>query len=281
MANFWLAALFLLLSAVTHGQQTVQLYINPGVIDTGQATIPYYTFTTSQSFDSSNTVLTFQPGTTVNFQVTNNTNFNCGFKLTSGAEINSIPPGGTASVSETYTQPGTHVYYDPLPGHRYLGLAGMIVVDNFTGPSFYANFFEHDGPRIDAVLNQTFPINSKYRPDLFTINGRYFPRTVQDTVSHVKGKVGETIRIYFANTGHMYHFPHFHGYHVKVLWATHHSHYKDWIKDSFGLAPLETMAVELIPDKPGIYPVHNHNLITVTFGGNYPGGMIMRMAIDP
>jgi hypothetical protein len=39
------------------------------------------------------------------------------------------------------------------------------------------------------------------------------------------------------------------------------------------------MMVELVPDKPGRYPIHNHNLVTTTVGGNYPGGMMMHMHI--
>ena len=40
------------------------------------------------------------------------------------------------------------------------------------------------------------------------------------------------------------------------------------------------MTLLLVPDQPGIFPVHNHNLATVNTGG-YPGGMITRLNIMP
>ena len=40
------------------------------------------------------------------------------------------------------------------------------------------------------------------------------------------------------------------------------------------------MTLLLVPDQPGMYPVHNHNLVTVATGG-YPGGMITRLNIMP
>jgi FtsP/CotA-like multicopper oxidase with cupredoxin domain len=82
-----------------------------------------------------------------------------------------------------------------------------------------------------------------------------------------------------TNAGMMYHFPHFHGYHVKIIEATYHKRYIGWMKDSYGMAPGESITVELVPDKPGMFPMHNHNLVTTTIGGNYPGGMMMHMHI--
>ena len=73
---------------------------------------------------------------------------------------------------------------------------------------------------------------------------------------------------------------HFHGYHVTILETTVHQKIIGWEKDTFPIFPGEAMTLLLIPDQPGMYPVHNHNLVTVTTGG-YPGGMITRLNIMP
>ena len=41
----------------------------------------------------------------------------------------------------------------------------------------------------------------------------------------------------------------------------------DWEKDTFPVFPGEAMTLLLVPDQPGMYPVHNHNLVTVATGG--------------
>ena len=44
---------------------------------------------------------------------------------------------------------------------------------------------------------------------------------------------------------------------------------------------MEVLKLELIPDKPGVYPVHDHNLIGVTGGMFYPNGMFTTLRIVP
>jgi hypothetical protein len=43
----------------------------------------------------------------------------------------------------------------------------------------------------------------------------------------------------------------------------------------------EVAVVRLDAFQPGMYPVHNHNLIAVTNAGLYPGGMITHLNIAP
>jgi FtsP/CotA-like multicopper oxidase with cupredoxin domain len=155
----------------------------------------------------------------------------------------------------------------------------MVVVEDFSGPSYFGVFTEHSEEWIEAIAEGGSYNRKYYHPDAFTINGRGFPGTMRDSLSLIKGMVGQTIHIHMTNAGYMYHFPHFHGYHVRILYASHHDHYVGWSKDSFGMAPGESVTVELIPDKPGRFPMHNHNLVTTTIGGNYPGGMMMHMHI--
>jgi FtsP/CotA-like multicopper oxidase with cupredoxin domain len=94
-------------------------------------------------------------------------------------------------------------------------------------------------------------------------------------------QVGDTIYIVVLNSGKMLHTLHFHGYHVEIVNASINSRYNGWIKDSFGILTGEILMLKLIPNKPGLYPVHEHNLINVTTNGVYPGGMLNLIDIQP
>ena len=277
---FRLLMFFLMvLPAFVLSQKTVNLYIVEGEVNESNGFVPYFTFSTTGSFDSSNAVLRFDLGEVVTFNVKNETDFTCAFSITDHGQIEGIPMGETQSITVTFSQEGTFLYEDPFNDHRALGLGGMVVVSDFSGPEFYGVFTEHDEEWINAIADGGVYDKRTYSPDVFTINGKGFPRTMFDTLAMIMGHVGDTIRIHITNAGQMYHFPHFHGYHVKIIEASKHDHYVGWIKDSFGIAPAESMTLELVPDKPGRFPVHNHNLVTTTYGGNYPGGMMMHMFI--
>jgi len=79
----------------------------------------------------------------------------------------------------------------------------------------------------------------------------------------------------------MHHNLHFHGFHVTILSATENTQMTGWIKDSFPVVMDEVMLVMLVPDQVGMYMAHNHNMITVTTNGVYPGGMMQMMMIMP
>ena len=275
----WVLALLVLLGLQARGQQVVDLYIIEGVVTDGNYDLPYFTFNTKAQFDSSNIVLRFQPGDEVTFRVTNQTDFTCGFEVEDHGGIEKIAANETEEVTMTFSNEGTFLYQDPINDHRALGLGGMLVVSSFQGPEYFGVFTEHNADWIEAIAEGGTYDRRSYHPDAFTINGRGFPSTLRDTVAFIMGSVGDTIRVHMTNAGMMYHFPHWHGYHVKILDATVHKQYIGWSKDSYGMAPGESITVELVPDKPGKYPMHNHNLVTTTIGGNYPGGMMMHMHI--
>ncbi|NDF33952.1 MAG: hypothetical protein EB157_05265 [Euryarchaeota archaeon] len=190
-----------------------------------------------------------------------------------------IPSDSTRELTVTLDQEGTFLYEDPINDHRALGLGGMLVVSDFNGPEYYGVFAEHNQEWVVPISEGGSYDRREYHPEAFTINGKGFPDTMRDSLAFIMGGVGDTIRIHMTNAGMMYHFPHFHGYHVKIIEATYHKRYIGWMKDSYGMAPGESITVEFVPDKPGMFPMHNHNLVTTTIGGNYPGGMMMHMHI--
>ena len=270
---------FVLCSASLFSQSSIDLHIVEGEVDAGGPKIPYFTFNTRDQFDSTNVILRYEPGETVTFNVTNHLDFTSGFEVVGLGSIDAIPMNETRSITLDLSEEGTYLVQDPRGDQRALGLGTMLVVSSFTGPEFYGVFNEHEEDWIEALAEGGSYNKNNYHPEAFTINGFGFPRTTKDTRSMIVGNVGETIRVHMTNAGQMYHFPHWHGYHVTIIEATHHKEYIGWSKDSYGIAPGESITVELVPDKPGRYPMHNHNLVTTTIGGNYPGGMMMHMHI--
>ena len=93
--------------------------------------------------------------------------------------------------------------------------------------------------------------------------------------------VNDEVYISMINAGIMSHTLHFHGFHVEILQSAKRPYTVGWIKDGIPLAPDEVVTVKLVPDKPGMYPVHDHNLISVLSGNVYPGGMITTLRILP
>ena len=118
-----------------------------------------------------------------------------------------------------------------------------------------------------------------FAPDYFSVNGKSYPDLQSDTTAIIKANVGETIRLVISNTGLQKHAIHFHGYHLEIKYSSQHPSHVGRVKDSFPIDPNESIILELIPDKPGTYPVHDHNLIAVTGAGEYPNGMIAFITI--
>ena len=52
------------------------------------------------------------------------------------------------------------------------------------------------------------------------------------------------------------------------------------IKDTFPLKRMEGYVLRLVPDQVGEYPVHDHNLLSITGGGLYPFGMFLTILIQ-
>ena len=52
------------------------------------------------------------------------------------------------------------------------------------------------------------------------------------------------------------------------------------MKDTFPVYSMETVVLELVPDKVGEYPVHDHNLVAVSGANLYPNGMFLTLFID-
>lgn len=260
------------------------VYINKGLITTVDAnTYPYNSFNPTASFEEENKRILIGVGDSLYLAIINNDVVVHGFDITNTSGYTAtINPTDTVTVATKFDSEGIHIYYDneSYPTYRYLGAGGMIVVDDFAGTRFYWNMKEHQGIWNDSLDSGWSVDWMDYCPDYFTINGNSAPNINSDANARIEGGVGETMRIYVANTGQSIHSLHFHGYHCEILFSSKNSTHVGRSKDTFPLYSMESMILELIPDKLGEYPVHDHNLSAVTGGGMYPNGMFMTILIE-
>ena len=84
-----------------------------------------------------------------------------------------------------------------------------------------------------------------------------------------------------ANTGQSIHSMHFHGYHATILYSSKNQTHVGRSKDTFPIHSMQTLVLQIVPDKPGTYPVHDHNLVAVTGNNVYPNGMFTTLLINP
>ena len=261
----------------------IDLYLNRGnYLAVDNSTYPYLSFNADPAFVAQNEVLNIELGDTVAFKIHNTDSQVHQFTIKGyGLAGGSINPLDSLLDTVVFDVPGLFIYHDDYPNNTYLGAAGMILVEASNSYAhFYWNFKEQqDSLNFDLANGQAANWNA-YTPNYFTVNGRSKPDVPNDPTAVVVGNVGDTIRIQMANTGRAVHSIHFHGYHCRIVYSSQDARMRDWSKDSFPLKSMESMILELVPDKPGYYPVHDHNLIAVSGGGIYPNGIFMMMHIN-
>ena len=226
-------------------------------------------------------MLKLVPGDTLNLRIENTDSIGHSFMVSMPLPNPvALYPGIDTTFSIFFPDAGLYSYYDNTGLNRYMGLGGMISVNSFTGANFYWNLRDHqaDWNRDIALGINVDP--ATYLADHFTINGHYYPVLQNDSTAIVNGYVNDTIRIHIANLGLMEHSFHFHGYHLRILASSSKPDHVGRLKDSFPVRTMDNLVLELVPQQPGLYPVHDHNLVATTIGGNSPGGMIMIISIQ-
>ena len=260
------------------------LFINSGIytaVDSAQ--FPASAFNLTAEFSPENARIIASSGDTIHLRIINNDSLVHGFSIDDKVPLLNIAVGDTEEVEfhffEAYI---ASIYYDPLayPTNVALGLAGMIYIAPSHASTFYWNLKEFNKSWASILATGNSVDWANYYPDYFTVNGRSNPNINLDSNARIVGSVGETIHIIIANTGQSVHSLHFHGYHSQILYASESPNYVGRIKDTFPIKSMQTMILELIPDKPGEYPVHDHNLVAVSAGGIYPNGMFLTMLIQ-
>ncbi|MBL4704358.1 MAG: multicopper oxidase domain-containing protein [Flavobacteriales bacterium] len=265
------------------GNTASTIYINSGVhTNFDGSLIQLKAFNPSPTFTNRNVQLTTGIGDTIFLQVINTDVIEHGFdvKWLSGLR-DTIPAGDTINVEITSASLGLFIYYDHMnaPDQAYLGLSGIIAV-GVNSNSFYWNIKDHELGLNDSIMSGGMVDWSTYYPDYFTINGNSHPSINLDTTARVTGSIGDTILIFIANTGQAEHSLHFHGYHSEILYSSARPVEVGRSKDTFPVKVMEAVILRMIPDQVGEYPVHDHNLLSVTGGGLYPFGMFSTILIQ-
>jgi hypothetical protein len=250
----------------------------------GGAKFPYRTFNETPVFNETNTRIELTIFDSLSLWVVNKDSITHNFNIIGfNGLLQSIPSNDSVLVGVKFNTIGNYIFHDPLnfPVQTYLGLAGMIVVKNDIHSSFYWNIKEHDSTWNVDLVNNTIVDWTTYDPKYFTINGNSNPNINMDTDARLTGSVGDTLILYIANTGQSIHSMHFHGYHATILFSSKNGNHVGRSKDTFPLYAMETVILQIVPDKPGEYPVHDHNLVAVTGNNIYPNGMFTTLLITP
>jgi len=262
---------------------SITLYINKDTTTSFFMLVHGCSYNTTPQFSLSNEPIYLDVNEQLDLTVINNDTathtFTIDGYITTG---NAIGSGATQSFSTSFPNAGTYRYYSAESYGHKVGASGVILVGYSLYPRFTWNLFEIDPGLSSGLANdsiQNVPLD--YQPDLFYINGNYFPNTVNDTNAYVSVNLGDTAIIGIVNSGNMEHVLHFHGFHVEILEAKVSSGMVGWIKDTFPVKLDEALTVRLIANQNGVYPVHDHNLIAVTNAGLYPGGMITQISVSP
>lgn len=260
------------------------LYIMADSLETVDGnTLPYKTFNQEPVFTQTNPVLELEVGDTLDLWVYNLDTVVHEFTLTNSPSDTVIQPGDSVFVQKVFENMGVYIYYDPMtqPLNVAMGLGGMIVVRDESLAGFFWNIKEHD-----STWNVQFSMGqlvdpSTYDPGYFTINGNSNPDINSDPTARIVGQVGDTLMLFVANTGQSAHSIHFHGYHATIVFSSHNANHLGREKDTFPIYPQEALTLRLVPDKPGEYPVHDHNLVAVMADNVYPNGMFSTILISP
>lgn len=257
------------------------LYLNRDTITLNEVLVHGTAFNWDESYHPQNAVLNALEDEQINLIVFNTDTVVHDFTIEGYIENgNTIAPGTSEEFVFTVSEPGTYRYYSSVAEGKLLGASGQLLIGFQDVSKFYWNLFDLEHELTAAIsFGLTSEIPQNYQPELFFINGFSFPETLADTVGYVTGSVGEELIISIVNSGNMDHILHFHGYHVEIIQAVQVEHMIAWHKDSVPLKVNEALTLRLVPHQPGIYPVHDHNLIAVTNIGFYPGGMLTHLNI--
>ncbi len=277
-------AILLLCFGYLNSWATVQhdtLYINRQINTVATYSVHYCSFNNTDTFQVKNHDLTKPINDTIDLVVINNDSLSHTFTIdnyiTSG---NTIAAGDTGRFEITINTEGTYRYYSDVPYGQMLGASGILQVGYDSQIPFFWNLFDYQSVEGEQIaLGNATGYTIPYLPEVYSFNNLPYPDILNDSTCYLNASVNDNIVISIVNSGNMNHILHFHGYHVTILQA-HISDQVGWSKDTFPVLKGEAMTIQLVPDQPGIYPVHSHNLAALNTGG-YPGGMLTLLNITP
>ena len=260
------------------------LYIISDSIQTvDSVSVPYLSFNEEDVYSKESPIISINSGDTLKVWIYNLDSIIHHFAVLDFSDTFIIPAGDSIYLEQVFMDEGLYIYHDPLnyPKNTYLGLAGMIVVNNLDIQNFYWNIKEHNAQWNFELVNNIDVDWDNYAPKYFTINGNSNPHINSDSLARVIGSVGDTLYLNIANTGLSVHSMHLHGYHAEIMYSSMKPSHIGRIKDTFPVYPMETLVLKIVPHQPGEYPIHDHNLAAITGNNIYPNGMFTTILITP
>ncbi len=244
------------------------------------------TFSTSSFFSENSEIFVWNQGDDVNLKVVNLDTIPHNFSIEGYTDYGLISPGDSILQNIQLTNTGVFRYFDNTnaPYNQYIGLSGIIHIKqtNDTATYFYWDLREVDSVwNAEIILNSSQPTLTNYEPDYFTVNGKSHPNVNNDPIARPIGNVGQNFKIIIVNNGLSIHSMHFHGYHLTIIQDSKKTINIGRSKDTFPIYPNEHLILSCTPDKPGEYPVHDHNLAAVSSGQVYATGMFLTLNIAP
>lgn len=258
------------------------LYLKRETVTMGNNLVNRCVLNNEDLFDQANGFLDVEVGDILELTIYNTDTVDHQFELSNISVLGTIQAGGNDSYSISCNEFGTFGIQATDPIGDILGAMAVLRVGLINEQSFIWNLWEvNDQLSVNVGDGIETTIPNSYKPNTNTINGIVYPATSSDPIGAVTGNVNDTIYISIVNSGNMVHTLHFHGYHVKIVQATKRTSTLNWVKDTAPIFKDETLTVQLIPHQPGMYPVHDHNLVSVLTQNVYPGGMITILNIQP
>ncbi|MDX2361327.1 MAG: multicopper oxidase domain-containing protein [Crocinitomicaceae bacterium] len=263
----------------------VRLVIQSGTVTLSNGTADCKTFSTNSLFQNNSDIFVWNTNDDVNLRVVNFDNEEHGFTIDGYTSFGTIAVGDSIEQNIVLSNSGVFRYYDDLnyPFNAYLGLSGIIHVKDASDstPYFYWDLREFQEAWNTQVIGGSNPTLTNYDPEHFLINGNFYPDTNSDPLARITGNVGNEFKLVIVNNGLSIHSLHFHGYHLTVEADSKHNYTIGRSKDTFPVYPDEFVVLSCTPDKVGEYPIHDHNLVAVTGGGQYGTGMFLTLLIAP
>ncbi len=274
--------LFLVLWSLPLAAFTDTVYVQTALTNMGNYDTYRTTFSKSPVFQKNNDFIYADIGENISITVINLDSVEHDLNWYDGISIGILYAGESLTLTRNFSQLGTYgIYLSDFSGDR-LGAFLPICIGLENENHSLWNFWEMEqfisADIANGILNE---IPADYRPDIYTINAYHYPTTQVDTLGLIEGTVGDSIYISMINAGNMVHSIHFHGFHVEIVQITKENNRLHWKKDSVPFVENETATLLLVAEKPGNYPVHDHNLISVLTNNTYPGGMISMIHIAP
>ena len=284
--GFLFAAWFALAGSNAVARGTDTLYITGGLFRTVDTTLlPAKCLSYDSSYAQNPPVIRQKLGEALDLWVINLDTISHTLTFGESGSQMSLLPKGADHVSLNSSQEMAMLISPALKNGELVSVGGALGISA-------AVFFSH---HLDAkswqlrefstafskvLATGQLPDFSEYFPDYYCINGKSFPEVKADSTILLNGRVGDTMWVWVWNAGIGAHSIHFHGFHQ---WAAAYSiaGLKNSVKDSWPIWRNGWMLLYIVPDKPGLYPVHDHNLVAISGGGLYPNGMMMLMNIAP